>query len=108
MTAGLKQHTTKPILTEIDNASTIAIANSDKINARNRHFLMRQATVREAIKAGLLTLECTPTDLCKADRLTKVLQRLKHVNFCEQMKLDLKRSLSGGGVVTYITSNIIT
>lgn len=92
----LFQVTTKPIPTEIDNTAVLSIANSDKISARNRHFLMRQSTVRDSVKEGLIKLIYTPTDLCRADGLTKSLQRIKHTAFCDQIKMDLKHSVSRG------------
>ncbi|KAI0993446.1 hypothetical protein K3495_g14738 [Podosphaera aphanis] len=92
----LFQVSSNPILTDIDNTSAMKIANSDKVNARNRHILIRQSTVRESIKSGHISLNFTPSELCRADGLTKALQRLKHADFCAQIKLDLKHSLSGG------------
>jgi len=62
-------------------------ANSHKITARNWHFLKRQSTVRDAIKSGLIKLKYTPTDQCRADGLTKGLQRIKHRIFCNQMNI---------------------
>lgn len=89
----------EPILTEIDNTAALITAQSDKISARNRHFLMRQSTVREAIKNGLIKLNYTPSDICKADGLTKALQRIKHESFCNQINIKLKPSVSKGGVI---------
>lgn len=74
--------TNQPIITEIDNTAAMITANSDKISVRNRHFLMRQSTVRESVKNKLIKLKYTPTDQCRADGLTKALQRLKHKAFC--------------------------
>ncbi|KAI0995091.1 hypothetical protein K3495_g13090, partial [Podosphaera aphanis] len=86
----------QPIITEIDNTAALITANSTKISARNRHFLMREETVREAIKDKIIELQYTPTDICKADGLTKALQRIKHTTFCNQINIDLKHSASGG------------
>lgn len=85
-----------PIITEIDNTAAMITATTDKISARNRHFLMRHSTVRDSINNNLIKLKYTPTDLCRADGLTKALQRLKHSTFCNQIKLNLKHSVSGG------------
>ncbi|KHJ35411.1 hypothetical protein EV44_g4174 [Erysiphe necator] len=65
-----------PIKTEIDKTAAMITANTKKITARNRHFLMKESTIREAIKDGIITLEFTPIDKCKADGLTKALQRV--------------------------------
>ncbi|KAI0992868.1 hypothetical protein K3495_g15316, partial [Podosphaera aphanis] len=92
----LFQVTSQPIITEIDNTAAMITANSEKISSRNRHFLMRQSTVRESIKGNLIKLKYTPTNHCKADGLTKALQRIKHTTFCHQLKLDLKQSVYGG------------
>lgn len=54
---------------------------------------MKESTVRETIKDGIITLEYTPTDKCKANGLTKALQRIKHSAFCAQINLDLKHSI---------------
>ena len=72
---------TCPILTEIDNTAALITANSIKISTRNRHFLMRESTVREAIQNNLIKLKYTSTNDCKADGLTKALQRTKYNNF---------------------------
>lgn len=82
----------RPILTEIDNTAALLTANSTKISARNRHFLMRQSTVREAIQNNLIKLKYTPTNNCKADGLTKALQRIKHITFCSHIRVDLKHT----------------
>lgn len=63
------------------------IANSNKVSTRNRHFLMRHGTVRDAIKTDSIKLKYTPTDLCKADGLTKALLRPKHNIFCDQVRI---------------------
>lgn len=85
-----------PIVTQVDNTAAMITANSNKVSARNRHFLMRESTVREAIRDGILELKYTPTNQCKADGLTKSLQRIKHTAFCAQINIDLKHSISGG------------
>lgn len=85
-----------PIITEIDNTAALITANSTKIPARNRHFLMREETVRETVKNNIIKLKYTPTNDCKADGLTKALQRLKHNTFCTQIKLDLKHTALSG------------
>ncbi|KAI0998335.1 hypothetical protein K3495_g9864 [Podosphaera aphanis] len=84
------------IATETDNTSALITANSNKVTARNRHFLIREETIRESIKDGTIKLQYTPTDKCKADGLTKALQRLKHITFCHMINMDLKHSVSGG------------
>ena len=43
-----------PIITQLDNTAALLTATGPKITSRNRHFVMRQATVREAVEAGLI------------------------------------------------------
>ena len=80
------------IATQIDNESAITTAKSRKITARNRHFLLREETVREAIRLGELRLVWTPSDEVIADGLTKGLERLKHNAF--QIMLSMAESIS--------------
>lgn len=103
----LFQKNNTPIITEIDNTSGMITANSNKISTRNRHFLIRQSTVRESIENHLIKLKYTPSDLCKADRLVKSLNRLKHTSFYNQINLDLKHSVFGGGYRNTYTSHMI-
>lgn len=89
----LFQVPTSPILTEIDNTAALLTANSTKVSARNRHFLMRESTVREAVQDNLIKLKYTPTGECKADGLTKALQRIKHKIFCSQVRICIKHTI---------------
>ncbi|KAI0994598.1 hypothetical protein K3495_g13582 [Podosphaera aphanis] len=84
----------QPIITEIDNTAALITANSTKISARNRHFLMQEETVRETIKNKIIKPQYTPTDICKADGLIKALQCIKHVAFCNQINMGLINSAS--------------
>lgn len=59
------------------------------------------------MKSNLISLKYTPTDLCKADKLTKSLQRLKYLKFCEQMRFDLKHLISGVGNVIIHNCDVI-
>lgn len=89
----LFQVPTSPILTEIDNTAALLTANSTKVSARNRHFLMRESTVREAAQDNLIKLKYTPTGECKVDGLTKALQRIKHKIFCSQVRICIKHTI---------------
>lgn len=91
-TEGLFRQMKNLILTEIDNTPALITVNSNKITARIRHFLMREETIWEAIKDNIITLQYTPTNLCKADRLIKALQRTKYDTFGKQINLDLEHS----------------
>ncbi|KAI0997710.1 hypothetical protein K3495_g10479 [Podosphaera aphanis] len=56
----------KPLYEELFRTppKPIITANSNKVSTRNRHFLMRHGTVRDAIKTNSIKLKYTPTDLC--------------------------------------------
>lgn len=69
-----------PIITEIDNAAALKTENSNKISARNRHFLVREEIIREAVQDKIIKLQYTPTD-----GLTKALQRMKRKTFCNKI-----------------------
>jgi len=75
--------------TQIDNTAAILIAESRKISTRNRHFLMAESVVRDAIAAGLLRLQYTPSEEVIADGLTKALQRQKHADFCRMVRVSI-------------------
>ncbi|KAL2885834.1 putative serine threonine protein kinase domain protein [Ceratocystis lukuohia] len=62
-----------PIDTQMDNQSALAVANGSKVSTRNRHFLIKQTSLREAIQAGVIKVTYTPTDQMIADGLTKAL-----------------------------------
>ena len=61
----------------------------EQVNARNRHFIMRQATVREVVKGGLLKLIYTPSAEVIADGFTKALTHVKHAEFVKLLSMDL-------------------
>lgn len=76
-----------PIPLQMDNQAAIATAKADCVTARNRHFLIRQAVLREAISDHVISVIYTPTDKVIADGLTKALQRLKHAEFVSMLKM---------------------
>jgi len=78
-----------PIVTQLDNTAALLTATTDKVNARNRHFLMRLETVREAVKSGVFKPVYTPSDDVIADGLTKSLSFSKHAAFAKLLSLDL-------------------
>jgi len=61
----------------------------EQVNARNRHFIMRQATVREVVKGGLLKLIYTPSAEVITDGFTKALTHVKHAEFIKLLSMDL-------------------
>ena len=77
------------IPTQLDNQAAILTAEGEKISARNRHFIMRQALVREAIATKLLKVVYTPSDEVIADGLTKALQRTKQEAFSKMLSMEL-------------------
>ncbi|KAL2886856.1 Retrovirus-related Pol polyprotein from transposon TNT 1-94 [Ceratocystis lukuohia] len=70
-----------PIDTQMDNQSALAVANGSKVSTRNRHFLIKQTSLREAIQAGVIKVTYTPTDQMIADGLTKALPKAKFEEF---------------------------
>ena len=78
-----------PIITQLDNTAALLTATGPKITSRNRHFVIRQATVREAVEAGLIKPQYTPSSEVIADGLTKALTYAKHADFCTMVKMDM-------------------
>ncbi|KAL5600888.1 uncharacterized protein BROUX77_001088 [Berkeleyomyces rouxiae] len=64
-----------PIRVQMDNQSALAVANGSKVSTRNRHFLIKQTSLREAIEAKVINVIYTPTDQMIADGLTKALPK---------------------------------
>ena len=85
----------KVVVTQVDNTAAMITANSDKISTKNRHFLMRMATVREAVKSGTIQLKYTPSAEVVADGFTKGLPPVKHADFCKMLNIS---SIERGGV----------
>ena len=83
-----------PITVQMDNQSAIATAVSGGLNARNRHYLIRNAVLKEALKNKIITLSYTPSERVLADGFTKALQRQKHASFLSLIKMANSR----GGV----------
>ena len=83
-----------PISVQMDNQSAILTANSGGLNSRNRHFLIRNAVLKEALKDRMITLVYTPSEQVTADGFTKGLQRVKHASFLSLLHM----STSRGGV----------
>ena len=75
------------VVTQVDNTAAMITANSDKVSTRNRHFLMRMATVREAVKSGTIKLRYTPSAEVVADGFTKALPPIKHADFCKMLNI---------------------
>lgn len=89
-----------PIRLQMDNQAAIATAKADGMTARNRHFLIRQAVLREAIADNIIAIAYTPTDQVIADGLTKGLQKQKHAEFLSLLNLG---SVEGGVLGPNIT-----
>jgi len=75
------------VVTQVDNTAAMITANSDKVSTRNRHFLMRMATVREAVKSGTIKLKYTPSAEVVADGFTKALPPIKQADFCKMLNI---------------------
>lgn len=76
-----------PIALQMDNQAAISVANSDNVTARNRHFLIRQSVLREAVTDDIIKIQYTPTTEMIADGLTKGLQKIKHASFVNMLQL---------------------
>lgn len=72
---------------EVDNKSAITTAENRGFNPRNRHYLIRDAFLRQMVSGGKLKLQYTPTSEMPADGLTKALARPAHNDFCKTMSL---------------------
>ena len=80
------------IRTQLDNTAALITAQAEGVTARNRHFIMRHATVREAVKERLIKLVYTPSADVIADGLTKALTHAKHAIFAKLVGMDLAMS----------------
>lgn len=76
-----------PIVLQMDNQAAIATAQKGGVSARNRHFLIRQSVLREALEDKLITIRYTPTSEVIADGFTKALQRVKHDSFLHLLQM---------------------
>ena len=77
-----------PITVQMDNQAAIQTAKNGKLSARNRHFLIRQSVLKEALAGGVIFIEYTPSEKVIADGLTKSLQRVKHEAFLALLQLN--------------------
>lgn len=76
-----------PITLQMDNQAAIATATTGGLTARNRHFLIRQAVLREALDDRIIKIAYTPSQNVIADGLTKALQKNKHADFIAMLQL---------------------
>ncbi|KAL2887707.1 hypothetical protein HOO65_040044 [Ceratocystis lukuohia] len=70
-----------PIDRQMDNQSALAVVNGSTVSTRNRHFPIKQTSLREAIQAGVVKVIYTPTDQMIADGPTKALPKAKFDEF---------------------------
>ncbi|PNF37230.1 Retrovirus-related Pol polyprotein from transposon TNT 1-94 [Cryptotermes secundus] len=67
-----------PILMNVDNQSCIKLASNPVFHSRCKHIDVRYHYVREVVQNGLIDLEYVPTEIMKADIMTKSLPKVKH------------------------------
>ena len=61
-----------------DNQSTLHLMKNDQFYRNSKHYLTKVNFVREYILKKKLSVEYCPTNLMKADILTKALGKIKH------------------------------
>ena len=84
-----------PIPLRVDSQSALALAQKEGVQSRNRHFLIRVETLREAQKRRILTLSYVPSASMAADGFTKALSAsgqqhfLRLINMSPGQKIQL-------------------
>jgi hypothetical protein len=78
-----------PITIYEDNQGAIALAANPLTHRRTRHIDVRYHLVREQVAAGLIRFEFIPTASQLADGMTKVLLKLKHMQWVAQIMHDM-------------------
>lgn len=72
-----------PTIIHCDNQSAIKLANNPQSISRTRHIDIKYHFIREKVNEGSIKIEYCPTELMKADMLTKSLGQtlfMKHRN----------------------------
>ena len=67
-----------------DNQSAIAIASSNSINSKSKHFDIKLHFVRDVLRNGSVQVRFCPTDKNVADLLTKAISRVKFTHLALQ------------------------
>lgn len=70
-----------------DNESAIKKAFTPNFSTRTKHMGVRKQFVRDCIESGLIDLVHIKSEFMPADILTKPLERVKHKNCCEYLKM---------------------
>lgn len=76
-----------PIIIHCDNKSAIELARNATFHSRTKHIAIRYHYIREALNAGVISLEHRGTDDMPADMFTKALIRLKLTKFAQYVGL---------------------
>ena len=83
----LKQRNEGPTILNMDNQSTIAIAQNLEFNDRSKHIEIRHHFLRQKVEEEELDLAYIPTGDQVADVLTKRIVCEKHKHFLKKIKV---------------------
>ena len=78
----------KNVLIYCDNQSAIKISKNPVYHSRTKHIDVHYNYVKDMINNNEVTLKYCKTEDMIEDIMTKALDRVKHVKFCEKLKLE--------------------
>ncbi|XP_062538403.1 uncharacterized protein LOC134206694 [Armigeres subalbatus] len=83
----LGEKQTEPTLINEDNQGCLNFVQSERTNKRSKHIETKQCFIRDLVEQGVVHLKYCPTEVMKADILTKPLDAVKHTRFAKLIGL---------------------
>lgn len=84
---GIEHQCDEATMLLVDNQSTIKLAKNPEFHKRTKHIDIRYHYIREKCESGEIYIAYVPTEMQKADILTKVLPRERFKFLCENLSL---------------------
>lgn len=83
----LGERQTDATLVHEDNQGCLSFVQSERTSKRSKHIETKQCFIRDLVERGVVSLKYCPTEVMKADILTKPLGAVKHNRFAEHLGL---------------------
>ena len=83
-----------PMLFFTDSSSSIMTMRRSKLSSAMIHEIIRNNYLKQLVEKGIITLEHVPTEVCKADLLTKYLPTKRFRMLLERMMMQVEALLS--------------